>query len=255
MQIFRHAIVRTPGRSLVSGLTTAKLGKPDYDTALRQHRRYIDALEDCGLDVLVLDADEAHPDSTFVEDVAVLTPHGAVITRPAAASRAGEIEGLRPLLAAHFAQIAQIEAPGTLDGGDVMQVGSQVFIGRSGRTNAAGAEQLMEILRRQGMAASIVPVTKFLHLKTGVTCVAKKTLLAAGEFIDRPEFSHFRMLSLPQVAAVAANCLRINDTILMPVGFPAVRQRLTVLAKRIIEIDISEFTKLDGGLTCLSLRF
>lgn len=255
MNIFTHAIVRTPGRSMVSGITAANLGTPDYKKALTQHRQYTCALQACGLQVQVLEADEDFPDSTFVEDVAVLTPHCAVITRPAAPSRLGEIARIRPVLARHFSRIEQIPAPGTLDGGDVMQVGEHVYIGLSLRTNQAGAEQLITILQRYGMAGSIIPVTEFLHLKTGVTWVGGNRLLAAGEFIERPEFANFDIQPVDVTDAAAANCLRINDSILVPAGFPRVRALLEPLAERVIEIDISEYTKLDGGLTCLSLRF
>lgn len=255
MSLFTKAIVRPPGRSMVTGITEANLGVPDYQKALEQHHQYIDALETCGLEVLVLDADEAHPDSTFVEDVAVLTPHCAVITRPAALTRAGETASIRPVLEQHFSWIEQIEAPGTLDGGDVMQVDGHFYVGLSARTNPAGAEQLIATLGRYGLIGSTVPVAEFLHLKTGVTCVGKNRLLASGEFVVRPEFSDFTILPVDGSNAGAANCIRINDTILMPAGYPQVREQLSALGTPIIEVDISEFVKLDGGLTCLSLRF
>jgi dimethylargininase len=253
--MFSKAIVRTPGRSLVSGLTKARLGTPDYGKALVQHRQYVAALESCGLEVLILDADEAYPDSTFVEDVALLTPHCAIVTRPAAASRRGETTGIRPVLENYFAHIEELEEPATLDGGDVMQVGRHFFIGVSARTNVEGAGQLIRILERYGMTGSTVPVTEFLHLKTGVTCVAEETLLAAAGFASRPEFSAFRVLPVAGEEIGAANCVRINGTILMPAGFPHARRQLAALGTPIIEIDIAEYAKLDGGLTCLSLRF
>lgn len=255
MDHFSKAIVRTPGLSMVSGITKGNLGLPDYEKALAQHRLYIAALEACGLKVQVLDADEAHPDSTFIEDVVVLTPHCAVITRPAAPTRVGEIESIRPVLEQYYSRIEQIEAPGTLDGGDVMQIGGHFYLGLSARTNPTGAEQLMAILGRYGFTASTVPVSEFLHLKTGVTCVAGNRLLAAGEFVVRPEFSSFAILPVDGSNAGAANCININDTILMPAGYPLVREQLSTLGLPIIEVEISEFAKLDGGLTCLSLRF
>ena len=255
MPTFTNAIVRPPGSSIVYGLTGADRGVPDYKKALEQHRQYVTALETCGLEVRVLDADENLPDSTFVEDVAVLTPHCAVITRPAASSRADEVESIRPVLGDYYSQIVEIIAPGTLDGGDVMQIGVHFYIGLSTRTNLAGAEQLIEILQCYGMTGSTVPVTEFLHLKTGVTCVTGKSLLAAGEFISRPEFSEFTILPVPDGETGAANCIRINGKILMPAGFPQVREKLITAGEQIVEIDISEYAKLDGGLTCLSLRF
>lgn len=255
MFTFSQAIVRTPGRSMISGLTQADLGLPDYDLALAQHLDYITALAACGLEVLVQDADEDYPDSTFIEDTAVLTPHCAIITRPSAPSRRGETTAIRQLLSSLYPRIESITAPGTLDGGDVMQVGSHFFIGLSGRTNPEGARQLITILQRYGLTAATVPVTEFLHLKTGITCIAESTLLATGKGVDRQEFSGFTVLPVSPEDAGAANCLSINGRILMPAHFPAVREILTARGEEVIEVDISEFAKLDGGLTCLSLRF
>ncbi len=240
---------------MVSGLTNAALGPPDYAKALVQHRQYVVALESCGLEVLVLEPDEAFPDSTFIEDTALLTAHGAVITRPAAPSRAGETTAIRPVLEGFFRRIEEITAPGTLDGGDVMQVGRHFFIGLSARTNRTGAEQLIAILTGFGMSASTVPVTQTLHLKTGATCVAEQTLLAAGGLVARPEFSALTILPLADEQAGAANCIAINGRVLLPAGFPQVRQQLADQGLAVLEVDISEFAKLDGGLTCLSLRF
>lgn len=253
--MFTKAIVRTPGRSLVSGLSAAKLGTPDYQKALEQHRQYIATLEHCGLDVLVLESDEAYPDSTFVEDVAILTPHCAIITRPAAASRRGETASMLSILEGFYSFIEKIRPPGTLDGGDVMQIEQHFYIGLSERTNRSGADQLIDILKRYGLTGSVVPVTEFLHLKTGITQVAEKTLLAAGEFIAQPEFSDFRILPVTAAENGGANCIRINDKLLIAAGFPETRQQLCDQGVEIIEVDISEFAKLDGGLTCLSLRF
>lgn len=253
--MFTKAIVRTPGRSMIAGLTEGNLGTPNYEQALLQHRQYIAALESCGLEVLVLDAEEAYPDSTFVEDVAVLTADCAVITRPAAVSRRGETGCIRPTLERLYRSIEEIKAPGTLDGGDVMQIGSHFYIGLSARTNRAGAEQLTAILNGCGMTASTVPVTACLHLKTGVTSAGGQTLLATGEFASRLEFSRFKVLPVAGAESGAANCIEINGRLLMPAGFPQMKQQLSAAGAELIEVDISEYAKLDGGLTCLSLRF
>jgi len=253
--MFTKAIVRTPGRSLTSGLTAANLGTPDYQKALEQHRLYVAALEGCGLNVLILEADEAFPDSTFVEDVAVVTPRCAIITRPAAASRRGETASILPILEELYSYIEKIQPPGTLDGGDVMHVDQHFYIGLSSRTNRAGAAQLIEILQRYGMTGSVVPVKEFLHLKTGVTQVAENTLLAAGEFISNPVFSNFKIIPVSEEANGGANCVRINDKLLVAAGFPEVISQLSDQGGDVVEVDISEYAKLDGGLTCLSLRF
>lgn len=253
--MFTNAIVRPPGRSMVSGLTGTDLGRPEYEKALEQHGNYVVALESCGLEVLALDADEAHPDSTFIEDVALLTPHCAIVTRPAVPSRAGETASIRPVLDRFYSNIEEIVPPGTLDGGDVMQVGQHFYVGLSARTNLAGAEQLIAILNNYGMSGSTVPVAEFLHLKTGITCVGGNRFLASGEFLVRSEFSEFTILPVDGSNAGAANCIHINDNILVPAGYPQVLEQLSILGSQIIEVDISEFAKLDGGLTCLSLRF
>lgn len=240
---------------MISGLTKADLGTPDYEKALLQHRQYITALERCGLEVLVLNAEESYPDSTFVEDVALLTTRCAIITRPAAASRRGETSHILPSLERYYSCIEKITPPGTLDGGDVMQVGEHFYIGISARTNLAGANQLISILERYEMSGSTVPVTECLHLKTGITCVSEKTLLATDAYVSRPEFAAFKVLPVTAAENGAANCIHINGKLLMPAGFPLVRQQLVAEGAQVIEIDISEYAKLDGGLTCLSLRF
>lgn len=255
MSDFSRAIVKTPGRSLIDGLSQAGLGRPDYQLALSQHRQYTEALRICGLAVEVLAADEAFADSVFIEDVAVLTPRCAVLTRPAAPSRAGETAAMAKVLPSYFARIETIEPPATLDGGDVMQVGSHFYIGLSGRTNQAGASQLIAILERYGLSGMTVPVRQFLHLKTGITWVGDHTLLATGEMIDQPAFADFTILPVPASEAAGANCIRINDRVLLPSGCPTVHAMLVDRGEQVIEIDISEFAKLDGGLTCLSLRF
>lgn len=253
--MFTNAIVKTPGRSMVNGLSEAALGIPDYEKALEQHQSYIAALQDCGLEVHVLAADEDFPDSTFVEDTAVLISECAIVTRPEAATRRNEIAAIRPVLERFFTRIEEINAPGTLDGGDVMQVGRHFYIGLSKRTNRSGAEQLIRILQSYGYSGSTIPVTQFLHLKTGITCVAENTLLASGEFTNAAEFSDFRVLPVPVAEAGGVNCIEINGKVIIPQGFPVPQQMLSDLGVNTIEVDISEYAKLDGGLTCLSLRF
>lgn len=227
---FSRAIVRPPGIELAAGLSSTAQQTPDYQKALRQHSAYVSALQRCGLDVTIMPASDTHPDATFVEDVAILTPEAAILTNPGAPSRHAEVELIRHRLWEYYPELHPISAPGTLDGGDVLQIGKNVYIGLSGRTNRAGAEQLIAILQEYGYRGTMVPVQQFLHLKTGVTQVAEQTL-------------------------VAANSLAFNSHLLIPAGCPQTRTRLEAVAATLIEIDISEFAKIDGGLTCLSLRF
>ena len=252
---FSQAIVRRPGRSIVSGLSLRGNNVPVYEKALKQYELYIEALETCGVNVMILDALEEYPDSTFVEDVAVLSPYCAIITAPGAASRKAEVSSIQRILKDYFSKIETIKPPGTLDGGDILQIGNHFYIGQSKRTNRSGAEQLIAILEKYGMSGSTVAVNDFLHLKTGVTAINSTTLLATGEFIDHPAFSSFHIIPVPPEEAAAANCIPCNGRIIMPKGFPATRKILKTFTTDVIEVDISEFTKIDGGLTCLSLRF
>jgi dimethylargininase len=253
--MFRKAIVRPPGRSLVQGLTEAGLGLPDYDSALRQHAAYVRALEQCGLDVMVLPADEAFPDSTFVEDTALLTPCCAVITNPGAPSRGGEVVAIREAVGCFYDDVERIEPPGTLDAGDVMMVGTHFYIGRSARTNDEGAAQLVAILERHGMSGSVVTLENVLHLKTGVNYLDRRDLLVSGEFVAKAEFRDFDRMEVGDDESYAANSLWINGKVLTPAGFPRTKAKIEAAGYETIVVDVSEFRKLDGGLSCLSLRF
>lgn len=253
--MFKQAITRTPSRSLVNGLTSANLGTPNYELALEQHRQYVRALASCDVDVITLPAAESFPDSVFIEDAALCTPHCAVITRPGADSRRGEAELLVPVLRHVYLHVEQIVAPGTLDAGDVMMVGDHYFIGHSSRTNLDGAQQLIAILQRYGMTGSIVRLEKLLHLKTGVAYLEYNNLLACGEFLSRPEFQSFNLIEVSSDEAYAANCIWINSTVIVPAGYPTTLAKIQSLGYRTIEVDTSEYRKLDGGVSCLSLRF
>jgi dimethylargininase len=252
---FTRAIVRLPSRSLIHGITTANLGPPDYSRALQQHQHYIDALRQAGLAVDVLEADENHPDSTFIEDVALLTPPCAIITKPGAPTRKKETHGLQAVLTQYFRSIEQIEDPGTLEAGDIMMVGNHFYIGLSERTNQAGADQLIRILKVYGMSGSTESVGTVLHLKTGVSYLENNTVLLCEEFAAKPEFKKYNQIRVPPEELYAANSVWINGYVLVPEGFPKTLRALEQAGYRTVEINVSEFQKLDGGLSCLSLRF
>ena len=253
--MFSTAIVRTPCKNLVKGLTGANLGLPDYNRARDQHAAYIDALRHCGLEVVELPADEQFPDSTFVEDTALLTPHCAIITNPGASSRQGEVHGVKATIGRYYDVVEQIQSPGTVEAGDIMMVGDHYYIGLSARTNLAGAEQLIGILERYGMSGSLVKLEKVLHLKTGLSYLENNNLMACGEFLANPEFQRFNLMEIPASESYASNSLWINDTVLVPLGYPETKQKIVDAGYPVIEVDVSEFRKLDGGLSCLSLRF
>ncbi len=254
--MFTKAIVRKPARSLVNGITThPEFGKPDYELAVRQHDAYIRALERCGLAVQVLPALEEFPDSCFVEDVAVCTKRFALITRPGATSRTGEIEGIRGLLATHYQVIEEIKAPGTLEGGDVMMVGDRFYIGLSSRTNAEGCAQFIKALERNGCTGAGVRMPPTLHLKTGCSYMEENVLLVDAAFAGYPEFSAFRHIDIAPEETYSANCLRVNDYVIAPAGYPRALAAIKARGMKTMELDMSEYRKIDGGLSCLSLRF
>lgn len=254
-RIFTNAIVRKPCPEMVYGLTTSDLGQPDYLKALEQHSAYVDILKHCGLQVTVLESDSSYPDSTFIEDVALCTSKCAVITNPGAASRNGEKYEIKPVLQQFFNCIEEITNPGTLDAGDVMMVDDHFYIGISQRTNHDGAEQLISILQKYGFTGSKVPLNEMLHLKTGLSYLENNTLLVSGEFVHNPGFEKYSGIIVNENEQYAANSLWINGNVLVPKGFSETRNKIEKAGYTTIETDVSEFRKLDGGLSCLSLRF
>lgn len=257
-KMIRHAILRRPAETFAEGLTTVALGKPDLVKASEQYQCYCDALARCGVKLTILEADPAHPDSTFVEDTAVLTEKRAILTRPGARSREGEVNGIRGTLAKLFSSIAQIEAPGTVDGGDVCEAEKHFFIGISQRTNEAGARQLAGMLADEGCTSSVVDiraVKNILHLKSGIAYLGQGRLLVLKEMASRKEFAGYDLIPVRSEESYAANCIRINDHLLIPSGFPKLQSDLEHLGYAVIPLEMSEFQKMDGGLSCLSLRF
>jgi dimethylargininase len=253
-----NAIVRPPSANFSEGLTTVELGKPIYARALEQHEAYCSALQQCGLALLSLEADERYPDSTFVEDTAVLTERGAVLTCPGAASRVGEVASIREILAKFYSELHSIRAPGTVDGGDVCEAGNHFFIGISERTNEAGAQQLAELLRSFGYTTSCVDirgVSSILHLKSGLAYLGDNRLVVTEALANCAEFRGYDLVRVDAGDEYAANCVQVNDHVLVAAGYPAFEGKLRALGYTTIALEMSEFQKMDGGLSCLSLRF
>lgn len=256
MKKFSHIIARTPAKSLVDGLTSANLGKPDYQKALDQHNNYIRALQQCDVDITILPADERFPDSVFVEDVTLCTPHCAIITRPGAPSRREETEIMIDTIERFYPnKVERITAPGTVEAGDIMMVGDHYYIGLSARTNQEGADQMIAILQKYGLSGSVVTLDKVLHLKTGLAYLENNNLLAAGEFITKPEFQHLNIITIPEQESYAANCIWVNGRVIMPSGYPITKAKIEALGYIVLEVDTSEYRKIDGGVSCMSLRF
>ncbi|MFT5598114.1 MAG: dimethylargininase [Urechidicola sp.] len=253
--MFSRAIVRKPGKSLVDGITTAGLGAPDYELTLKQHKLYIEALKRCGLEVTVMPADEDYPDGLFIEDAALVMSGCAVSTRPGALARRGETGKVASEMLAFYDKVQTIEAPGTLDAGDIMMVGQHFYIGLSERSNQTGAEQLIEILKSHGYSGSMVAFSESLHLKSSVSYLENNRLVITGELCDKPAFAEFDHIVIDADEAYAANCVWINNRVLVASGYPKTSKLIADLGFEVIELDVSEFRKLDGGLSCLSLRF
>ena len=252
--MFTHAITRLPGENFADGLTTASLGRPAYPLVYKQHEAYRLALEQLGLEVIVLLAEPDFPDAYFVEDPCIITPDLAVLTRPGAPSRRGEETSLEPVVR-QYRPIAHIRPPGTVDGGDILKVEDHFFIGLSERTNYTGAAQLTDLLSGEGYTTETIPVASGLHLKSGVNYLGHGTLLVTKALSLQPAFAKYRKIILDDGDEYAANTLWVNDTLLMPKGFPREHAKLARLGMDVIELDVSEVRKMDGGLTCMSLRF
>jgi len=254
--VFTKAIVKQPSTTFALGETSVDFGKPDVEAALRQHEAYCEALESCGLELIRLPPEERYPDSTFVEDTALLTARGAILTRPGAISRLGEVDSIAPVIRDYFDNIHSIEEPGTLDAGDVCEAGNHFFIGISRRTNEHGAKQLAGILNSLGYTTSLIDIrglSNILHLKSGLAYLSDRRLVIIDALSNQKEFSDYDQIRLNSNEEYAANCLSINGKILMASGYPALERELEGYS--IISLDMSEFQKMDGGLSCLSLRF
>lgn len=256
--MFEHAIVRTPAPNFSDGLTTARLGRPDYSKALAQHGDYCEALRRCGLSLTALGPDPRFPDSTFVEDTAVLTSRWAILTRPGAPSRDGEVSPVGGVLSGFFPSLEAIVPPGTLDGGDICEAGDTYFIGISERTNREGAEQLAALLSPKGLRPVFVDIRGtggILHLKSGIAYLGEGRLAAIAPLAGREAFRDYEVVAVPPGEEYAANCVRVNDHLLLASGYPKMAEQLAKLDFSLICLDMSEYRKMDGGLSCLSLRF
>ena len=253
-----HAIVRPPGDSFASGITASDLGPPDLGLALEQHEAYCRTLERLGVVLQRLPADPAYPDSTFVEDAAIVTGKGAMLTRPGATSRAGEVASLSFALARCFPGLDRITQPGNLDGGDVCEAGSHCFIGLSHRTNKEGAAQLAAWLAERGLESSLIDIRDLpglLHLKTGLSWLGERRLLAWPSIAGHHALRDWEVVKVPKGEEYAANCIGVNGAVLVAQGFPRTAALLRGLGHEVLAVDMSEYRKMDGGLSCLSVRW
>ena len=253
---YKRAVMKKPAYSLAEGITTQNIGKPLYEKAMQQHRMYEAALKACGVTPVVLWETPEYPDSCFVEDTAVLTDTDAIISHPGHPNRRGEEKQLERLLNSEMCLWGKIQEPGTLDGGDVVRTEEHYCIGLSQRTNEEGALQLRSMLEKLGYRTTLISVPQnVLHLTTGSGYLGERTMLCIPEFAESYRRAGFKPMVVDDEERYAANVLLVNGTVLMPKGFPKTRQKIEALHERIIELEMSVFEKLDGGITCLSLRW
>ena len=224
----------------------------DYDLASRQHAAYCAALADLGCQVIPLPAEANLPDSVFVEDVALVLDEIAILTRPGAASRRPEVELIRPALEP-YRMLARLEAPATLDGGDVLRLGREIFVGLSGRSNPEGIAMLADLVAPYGYSVGGVPLTGCLHLKSAVTQAAPDLLLANSHWVDPAQFASWRCLEIDPSEPPAANILMLEGGAIYPAGFPRTQARLEKAGVRVTPVDVSELQKAEGAVTCCSL--
>jgi dimethylargininase len=247
------ALVRQPSARLAEGqVTHIKRTKVDPEKADKQWDNYVQALEANGFELVDVAEAADLPDSVFVEDAVVVLGGTAVIARPGAESRREETDAVRATAKNLGLKVVELEFPATLDGGDVLEVGSTLYVGRSSRTNTEGVAQLRAIANRLGYRVVAVPVTKALHLKSTVTALPDGTVIGFPALVDNPSLFEL-FLPVPEAAGAAVVVLG-PDAVLIAASAPKTAELLASLGYRVVSVDVSEFEKLEGCVTCLSVR-
>lgn len=254
---FTHAITRRPAPSILNGLRAVDTGAPDLALMLAHHAGYIAALRDTGAVVLELPPLPAYPDAVFVEDTALCLPEAAVIMRPGAPTRRGEAAEMAPHLQALYPQVARISgAASFIEAGDILTTETEILVGRSSRTNAAGIAELAALVAPWGHSLrEVLTPPGVLHFKTDCAVLDAETILATDRLAASGCFTGYRVIRTAPGEEAAANVIRFNDVVLMPAGFPATADTLAKAGYTLRQIGNSECAKLDGGMSCLSLRF
>lgn len=252
MPTYQSALIRKPGVNFREGITTAQLGVPSVELALQQHQKYQEFLEAQGLKVWCLEADVSHPDCPFVEDTVLITEKGAITLRPHVKSRRGEVESISAFLST-LMEVVPLPSRDSLEGGDILRLEDHFFIGLSERSKKSAVEILSQQLRQWGYTVSTLPVPKALHLKTLLTYVGKGKLLAAPALAKHPALKGYQVIPISKEESHGANCLSINNMLGISTGCPSLYSQLKQRGFEPKVIDISEFRKMDGSLSCLSL--
>lgn len=253
---FTHAITRAPADSATKGLRAIDTGAPDIARMRADWADYNAALVEAGVAVTALPELPAYPDAQFVEDTALCLPDLAVVMRPGAASRLGEAAEMAPVLQRFYDTVLEIEGPGTIEGGDILTTEAEILVGRSARTDAAGIAELASLVQPRGYRLREVETPPgVLHFKTDCSLLDADTILSTGRLAATGSFAGYRVLTLPDGEEAAANAIRVNDTVILPAGFPRTAEMLERAGYRIRPVGNRECAKLDGGMSCLSLRF
>jgi dimethylargininase len=253
---FSHAIVRSPGASIAGGLRAEDAGNPNPAQFEIEHQAYITALTQTGVDVQALPALEEFPDSVFIEDSSLCLPKGAVIMRPGAPSRTGESKAMAAVLAPFFTDIRHIGEAGFIDGGDILVTENEIIVGLSQRTNADGAKRLQDCVADWKMQIRVLDTpADVLHFKTACGLLDEETILLTAQMESLGVFDAYRTLVIPQGEEAAANAIRVNDRVFISVGFPKTAELVTKAGYQVITLATGEAAKVDGGLSCMSLRF
>ena len=252
---FTHAIVRKPAKSISKGLRAVDLGSPDYDQMIRDHKDYIAALISAGAEVINLNELDKFPDGQFVEDTALCLPNAAILMRPGAPSRLGEVDEIAPKLRDLFKEVYEIKEPGHIEGGDILVTGREILVGRSARTNEQGVSQLSEIVSALGyVIREVFTPPEILHFKTDCSLLGSSEILSTKRLEASGCFKGYNVINVADGEEAAANAVRINDHVVMPAGFPKTKAILENHDYKVKAINNTECAKLDGGMSCLSLR-
>jgi dimethylargininase len=246
-------LTRLPSTTLIHAELT-HLARTTIDSKLSiiQHRRYCEALKKTNLDLCILPALDDYPDGVFVEDVLISLPEASILCRPGALSRRGEVESIAAYLPKDR-PVVRIQAPATIDGGDVLRIGNRVFIGESTRTNHAAINALSQAVNHFGYSATTVKVTGSLHLKTAVTALSNDLVLMNPHWIDINPFSGWKRIEVADNEPFAGNSLTIKETTFMQMAHIATAEKIRSAGFNVQMIDISEFAKAEAGLTCMSV--
>ena len=253
---FTHALCRTPSNSVSDGLRAQDQGDPDPLAFAAEHAAYVSALRDAGCDVTVLAADEAYPDSVFIEDPALVLNGVAIVLRPGAETRLGEAAALRPALVETMKDIIDLQTSGYVDGGDILCTDSHVLLGLSARTTVEGAEDLRPIVERLGYELKVLQTPpEILHFKTESSLLDHETVLATPALAASGAFEGLNVIETADAEEAAANAIRVNDYVFLSAGYPKTAAKLEAAGYALKILNTSQAALVDGGLSCMSLRY